>query len=114
MDNNLMPARAVPPGRILRRELQARGWTQEELADILGCSAQTITEIVRGTTQITPETAVALGTAFGTSPRVLVEPRSQPRFHDSDADPRGSVERARSPRQVMRGAARLLVPAELL
>ncbi len=87
MDNNLMPARAVPPGRILRRELQARGWTQEELADILGCSAQTITEIVRGTKQITPETAVALGTAFGTSPEFWSNLEASRASHDSDADP---------------------------
>lgn len=68
MDDHLMPARAVPPGRILRRELEARGWTQKDLAEILGRPAQAITEIVRGTKQITPETAVALGAALGTSP----------------------------------------------
>lgn len=68
MDDKLMPARAVPPGRILRGELEARGWTQKDLAEILGRPAQAITEIVRGTKQITPETAVALSAAFGTSP----------------------------------------------
>jgi HTH-type transcriptional regulator/antitoxin HigA len=62
-----MSARAVPPGSILRRELDARGWTQRDLAEILGRPAQAITEIVRGTKQITPETAVALAAAFGTS-----------------------------------------------
>lgn len=67
MKKEMMPARAVPPGRILRRELEARGWTQRDLAEILGRPAQAITEIVRGTKQITPETAVALGAAFGTS-----------------------------------------------
>ncbi len=68
MDENFMPARAVPPGRILRRELEARGWTQKDLAEILGRPAQAITEIVRGTKQIMPDTAVALAAAFGTSP----------------------------------------------
>jgi HTH-type transcriptional regulator/antitoxin HigA len=68
MDEKLLPARAVPPGRILRRELEARGWTQKDLAEILGRPAQAITEIVRGAKQITPETAVALGATFGTSP----------------------------------------------
>jgi HTH-type transcriptional regulator/antitoxin HigA len=63
----MRPARAVPPGRILRRELEARGLTQKDLAEILGRPAQAITEIVKGTKQITPETAVALGAAFGTS-----------------------------------------------
>jgi HTH-type transcriptional regulator/antitoxin HigA len=64
---NPIPARAVAPGRILRRELDARGWTQKDLADILGRPAQAITEIVRTKKQITPDTAVALGSAFGTS-----------------------------------------------
>ncbi len=68
MDDNLVPARAVPPGRILRRELAARGWSQKDLAEILGRPAQAITEIVKGTKQITPETAVALSWAFDTSP----------------------------------------------
>lgn len=53
--------------RILRRELEARGWNQKDLAEILGRPAQAITEIIRGTKQITPETAVALAAAFDTS-----------------------------------------------
>lgn len=67
METKLTPARATPPGRILRRELEARGWSQQDLAGILGRPVQAITEIVRGTKQITPDTAVALGAAFGTS-----------------------------------------------
>lgn len=67
MANNLTPARAVPPGRILRRELDARGWTQKDLAEMLGRPSQAITEIVRGDKQITPETAIALGSAFETT-----------------------------------------------
>lgn len=67
METKLTAARAIPPGRILRRELEARGWTQQDLAGILGRPTQAITEIIRGTKQITPETAVALGAAFGTS-----------------------------------------------
>lgn len=67
METKLTAARVTPPGRILRRELEARGWTQQDLAGILGRPTQAITEIIRGTKQITPETAVALGAAFGTS-----------------------------------------------
>lgn len=67
METKLTPARATPPGRILRRELEARGWTQQDLAGILGRPTQAITEIIRGSKQITPETAVALGAAFGMS-----------------------------------------------
>ncbi|HEX8220005.1 MAG TPA: HigA family addiction module antitoxin [Chloroflexia bacterium] len=62
------PARVVPPGRILKRELEARGWTQKDLAEILGRPQQAISEIVGGEKQITPETAIQFGQAFDTSP----------------------------------------------
>lgn len=64
----LWPARPVPPGRILRRELDERGWTQQDLADILGRPVQAISQIIQGRKQITPETAIELSQAFGTSP----------------------------------------------
>jgi len=64
----LTPARGVPPGRILMRELDARGWTQRDLAQIMERPPQAINEIVKGSKQITPETALELSEAFGTSP----------------------------------------------
>ena len=67
MNQQLKPARVFPPGRVLSEELEARGWTQKDLADIMGRPAQTINEIVRGSKQITPETAIELSEAFGTS-----------------------------------------------
>jgi HTH-type transcriptional regulator/antitoxin HigA len=68
MSDELRPARLVPPGRILKQELAARGWTQRDLAAILSRPEQTISEIIGGSKQITPETSVELGQAFGTSP----------------------------------------------
>ncbi len=65
MVEEISPARAVPPGRILKRELEARGWTQQDLADILQRPPQAITEIVAGTKRITPETALELERALG-------------------------------------------------
>ena len=38
MNQGLAPARVPPPGRILMRELEARGWTQKDLAEIMGAS----------------------------------------------------------------------------
>jgi len=59
------PARAVSPGRIIQRELDARGWTQNDLADVMGRPSQAISEIINGKKQITAETALELGEAFG-------------------------------------------------
>jgi HTH-type transcriptional regulator / antitoxin HigA len=67
MSNTLTPARAISPGRILQRELDARAWTQKDLAEITNRPAQTINEIIKGTKQITPETARELSAALGTT-----------------------------------------------
>ena len=68
MSAKLHPAQLVLPGRILERELEARGWTQGDLAAILGRPEQVINEIISGSKPITPETSIELGQAFGTSP----------------------------------------------
>jgi HTH-type transcriptional regulator / antitoxin HigA len=65
----LAPARPRSPGSVLKRELETRGWSQKDLAQILGRPAQVITEIVRGTKQITPDTALELAAAFSTTAR---------------------------------------------
>jgi HTH-type transcriptional regulator/antitoxin HigA len=67
MSANPTPARSVTPGRVIKKELEARGWTQVDLARILGRPEQTVSEIVQGRKQITPETALGLAQAFGTS-----------------------------------------------
>lgn len=72
MEQQLIPARIVTPGRILIRELDARGWTQKDLAEIMGRPPQTINEIIKGNKQITPETAIELSKALGTTPNFWV------------------------------------------
>jgi len=52
---------------ILRRELDARGWSQKDLAAIMGRPQKTISGIVQGRKAITPETATGLSAALGTS-----------------------------------------------
>lgn len=67
MRKKLTPARVVAPGKILLRELEARGWTQTDLATIINRPVQTINEIVNEKKKITPETALEFAEAFGTS-----------------------------------------------
>src|SRR5260221_13677420 len=59
-----------PPGEFIRDELEARGWTQSDLAQILARPIQTVNQIVNGKKRITPETAVELALAFDTSPEL--------------------------------------------
>ena len=61
---------AFAPGDYIREELEARGWSQLDLAEILGRPAQAVNEIIAGKRSITPDTAKALGEAFGTSAQV--------------------------------------------
>jgi len=77
----LRPARVVSPGTILRREIEARDWTQKDLATIVGRPQQAISEIVRGAKQITPETALEFSEAFGTSPEFWMNLETNYRLH---------------------------------
>jgi HTH-type transcriptional regulator / antitoxin HigA len=86
MNQNLAPARIPQPGRILSRELDARGWTQKDLAEIMNRPAQAINEIVKGIKQITPETAHDLSEALGTSPDFWANLESKYRLHLAKKD----------------------------
>lgn len=56
------------PGSFLEEELEYRGWTRKDLAEIIGKSGTDISLIITGKRSITPETAILLGDAFGTGP----------------------------------------------
>ncbi len=62
-----MPAETFPPGEFVRDELEARGWTQEDLAEIMGRDLRLVNEIITGKRSITPDTARGLGEALDTS-----------------------------------------------
>jgi HTH-type transcriptional regulator/antitoxin HigA len=61
------PIEVFSPGEFIREEIEARGWTQEVLAEVLGMSLRRVNEVIVGKRRVTPETARALGKAFGTS-----------------------------------------------
>ena len=63
-------AEVFPPGEFLKEEMDARGWTQVELAEVMGRPTKVVNEIIAGKKAITPETAVQLGDALGTSPEL--------------------------------------------
>lgn len=65
--NTPIAAELFPAGEILADELDARGWTQADFADVLGCPAQFVSEIISGKKEITRESAAQIGAALGTS-----------------------------------------------
>ena len=66
MSNN-RPTEVFPPGEFIREELEARGWTQVDLAGIMDRPVPMINQIIMGHRGITARTARELAAAFGTS-----------------------------------------------
>lgn len=61
------PARAVSPGRVLCRELDARNWRIATLATLTGIRYEVLKGIAYHDHPISERTAIALSDAFGTS-----------------------------------------------
>ena len=61
--------RAIHPGRMLRREMQARRLSANALALALRTPSGRITDILNGKRGVSPETAMRLGRYFGNSAR---------------------------------------------
>lgn len=64
MPKNPNPIPVDHPGTFIAEELEARGWLQADLAYILGIDVSQLNRLIKGNTDITPDTAVALGDAF--------------------------------------------------
>src|SRR5947207_9612789 len=63
--NDTLTVLPVPhPGEFIREELEAREWTQRDLAFVLGVPEQAVNMLVTGKRGISPDMAKALGTAF--------------------------------------------------
>lgn len=67
-----MPMRTPPhPGRIVRQEcIEALGLTVTAAAKGLGVTRKALSELVNGKSGISPEMAVRLSKAFGSSPEL--------------------------------------------
>ncbi|MGQ0485562.1 MAG: HigA family addiction module antitoxin [Hyphomicrobiales bacterium] len=72
MDANFYIGDVPHPGFYIREELEAREWTQRDLAYILGTPEQAVNMILSGKRGISPEMAKALGDAFDVNPDLFV------------------------------------------
>jgi addiction module HigA family antidote len=64
---------AVHPGRLLKRELTARGLSANRLALDINVPSGRVTDILNGRRAITADTAVRLGRYFGNSAQVCID-----------------------------------------
>ena len=65
--NKRVPAEVFPPGEFIKDELDELGWTQADLAKIIGQDPSNVSKIISGQTAITPTTAKQLEDALGIS-----------------------------------------------
>jgi HTH-type transcriptional regulator/antitoxin HigA len=79
-------AEVFPPGDFIQEELDARGWTQGDLADVMGRPVETVNRLIKGRLAITPETARGLGAAFGTSAQMWMNLDSSYQLAQTNSD----------------------------
>ena len=72
MSRKLTPARKVKLGKILNRELEARDWTKNDLAEKMGYSVEIIEAILKGDQEITNAIANDLSQSLETSAEVWI------------------------------------------
>jgi len=90
---NRSPAEIFPPGEYIQDELDARGWTQDDLAQILGRPLNAVNQIIKGKRGITPETARGLGAAFGTSAEMWMNLENAYQLANLESDKHNEVSR---------------------
>jgi HTH-type transcriptional regulator/antitoxin HigA len=89
MPKDFRPAEVFAPGEFLRDELQARGWTQSQFAQIIGRPLQLVNEIIAGRKRITERTAMEIAAALGTTAKVWLNLENTFRLAKAKApDPR--------------------------
>lgn len=71
------PRPIVHPGRLLKREIEARDLSANRLALSLGVPSGRITDILNGRRGITADTAVRLGRFFGNRAQFWLDLQSQ-------------------------------------
>ncbi len=70
MIKELRPFYNAGPGEIIQDSLDALGWRQEDLADLMGLSLQTVNKLIQNKQSITVETASLLAGIFKTTPEL--------------------------------------------
>ncbi len=59
---------AICPGELIHRELDARGWSEHDLARVMGQPVHCVRELMIGQRPITPDLAQRLSISLGMSP----------------------------------------------
>ena len=82
---NRTAAEVFPPGEFLREELEARGWTVEDFASMLGYPIASVEGLIEGGSRISPEVAARIGEVLGTGPTLWLN--LERAYHDAAGSP---------------------------
>lgn len=74
--NNLTPFISTHPGEVIKDELESRGITQRQLAEVTGISYSVVNEVLNGKRPVTIEYALLIGKALDIDPIPLVNMQS--------------------------------------
>lgn len=97
-------AKSFPPGRTIKNEIEARGWTQKKFASLLGRPQQYVSELINGKRQVTIEAAQELEAALGPSAQFWLGLETRYRLWKSAQD--GDSQRIRDIRNRIQAASR--------
>jgi addiction module HigA family antidote len=90
-----MAKEVFAPGEYISEELEARGWTQDDLARIMGRPLPATNRIITGKAPLTHEIAMDLGAALGTSAEVWLNLEAAYRLARSNRPNKDISRRAR-------------------
>lgn len=82
----LKPFINIGPGDIIRDELEARGWSQETFADIIGITKPHVNRMINNREPITFERARLLGKAFGSTPQFWINLYTNYRLREDESE----------------------------
>src|SRR5688572_2958507 len=86
-----VPAEVFPPGDTIQAELDELGWTQIDLAEVMGRPLKTINGLLAGKVRVTEETAKELELAFGIDADFWVRTEAYYRLHTSESRPANDI-----------------------
>lgn len=69
-------AEAFPPGEFIKEELESRGWTQEDLGEIIGRQPSIVSGLISGKRTVSASIATELAEAFGTTAQLWLNLQS--------------------------------------
>jgi HTH-type transcriptional regulator/antitoxin HigA len=88
-------AQAFPPGEFIKEELEARGWTQGDLATIMGRQDSVVSAIINGKRSVSSQIASELASAFGTSAELWMNLQATYDLYEKNEQEVGVTRRAK-------------------